>query len=236
MPLNTSRAGNRRRAASKAAPAPAEDPAGAAQAEDPAGDKPPAKKRPLKKSPGPKGEAFVREYLKCLNATEAVLKAGYNCSSRTVAKTIAGEMLRKPVIKKLIAEGQARAAAKAELSIDEVHAKLAALVRFDPRKLYKEDGSFKLPHEWDDDTAAAMAGAEMGAYLAGPGQQKLFLKKAKFPDPVAAATVALRRFGLLRDRLEVETKTPQQSAQEVRDAVAAAMGTTVQSAPPPEAA
>jgi phage terminase small subunit len=157
-----------------------------------------------------------------MNGTQAARLAGYSEKS---AAWVASDLLKHPAVVEIVSAHAAKAQAKLELTVDEVHAKLARIVRFDPRKLYREDGSLKSPTEWDDDTAAAMAGFELGWAPDGRGGGTTFAKKARYADPVAAAQLALKRFGLLRERLEVGLEvSAAQKASDVRDAVRAALG------------
>jgi phage terminase small subunit len=57
----------------------------------------------------PKQEAFVREYLIDLNATQAAIRAGYSVDT---ARAIGSENLSKPDIADAIAEAQAQRAEK----------------------------------------------------------------------------------------------------------------------------
>jgi phage terminase small subunit len=69
----------------------------------------------------PKQEAFVREYLVDLNATQAAIRAGY--SERT-AKSIGAENLTKPDIRARIDELLLKRSEKLELSAEWVLSKL----------------------------------------------------------------------------------------------------------------
>lgn len=60
----------------------------------------------------PKQDAFVREYLIDLNATQAAIRAGY--SERT-ARAVGCENLTKPDIASAVAEAQAKRADKCDL-------------------------------------------------------------------------------------------------------------------------
>ena len=64
----------------------------------------------------PKQEAFVREYLIDLNATQAAIRAGY--SERT-AGSVGNENLKKPEIAAAIAAAQQKVAEKAEMTVDQ---------------------------------------------------------------------------------------------------------------------
>ena len=60
----------------------------------------------------PKQEAFVREYLIDLNATQAAIRAGY---SEDTARSIGSENLSKPYIVDAIAKAQSERAEKCDI-------------------------------------------------------------------------------------------------------------------------
>lgn len=60
----------------------------------------------------PKQQAFVLEYLKDLNATQAAIRAGY---SEDTARSIGSENLTKPDIAEAITKAQAERAEKCEI-------------------------------------------------------------------------------------------------------------------------
>jgi phage terminase small subunit len=92
-----------------------------------------------------KQKAFIREYLKDLNATQAALRAGY--SERT-AKRIGSENFAKPPIKQEIEKALAKRAEKTEVSAEWLLKRLAAEASADVRDLYNEDGTLKSVHDW----------------------------------------------------------------------------------------
>jgi len=47
------------------------------------------------------------------------------------------------------------------MSQDELLARMSAVARFDPRRLFDELGNMKPPHEWDDETAMAVSGIDV---------------------------------------------------------------------------
>lgn len=73
-------------------------------------------KKPTKKL-NPKQEAFVREYLIDLNATEAAKRAGY---SEKTAYSTGHELLKKPEIFRLISQQQAARQERTEITADYV--------------------------------------------------------------------------------------------------------------------
>jgi phage terminase small subunit len=60
---------------------------------------------------------FVAEYLVDSNATQAAIRAGY---SKKTARNQASDLLAKPDIKAAVAKGQAKVAAKLELSAEKI--------------------------------------------------------------------------------------------------------------------
>ncbi len=85
----------------------------------------------------PKQRAFVEEYLKCWNATEAARRAGY--SERT-ARSIGSENLTKPDIK---AEIERRIAEKA-MTADEALIRIAEQARADYSQYFNTRGELEI--------------------------------------------------------------------------------------------
>jgi phage terminase small subunit len=104
-----------------------------------------------------KQEKFCNEYLIDLNATQAAIRAGY---SPKTAQVIGAENLTKPIISGYIQEQRHKSAEKAEISREKVINEYAKLAFFDIRKILTVDGGLKDTTEWDDDSAAAIAGLE----------------------------------------------------------------------------
>ena len=154
----------------------------------------------------PKQEAFVREYLIDLNATAAAKRAGY--SERTAEK-IGSENIRKPEISAAIAAAQQNRAERTGITADRVLKELSRIAFFDIRKMYREDGTMKLPTELDDDTAAALVGIDVQETVipGGEGAPVITTRKAKVIERTGALTLAMRHLGMLKDRIEVEDVT-----------------------------
>jgi len=154
-----------------------------------------------------KQEAFCQEYLIDLNATQAATRAGY---SARVAGVIGYENLGKPQIASRIKEAMAERERRVHITQDRVLQELARLAFSDLRRAFKDDGSLKLPQEWDDDTAAAMAGVDTITSSMGGEEEaavSLTTKKVKVFDKGAALTLAMRHLGMLNDKLEVTMPT-----------------------------
>lgn len=73
------------------------------------------------------------------------------------------------------------------------------LATFDPRKLFREDGSPKPINELDDDTAAALAGLDVVEEWEGSGDDRQFVgytKKYKVADKNSALEKLFKHHGL----------------------------------------
>lgn len=100
-----------------------------------------------------KQAAFVAEYAVDRNATQAAIRAGY--SAKTAASQ--GErLLRNVEVRQAVDAGLNRLATKTGVSAERVLRERARLAFADPRKIMHPDGRIKLPHELDEDTAAAI--------------------------------------------------------------------------------
>lgn len=92
-----------------------------------------------------KQEAFVREYLIDLNATQAAIRAGY---SEKTARQIGAENLTKPVIQSAIEAAQLARSKRTEINADWVLTRLAEEVKADLAEIYDAHGGLKPIHEW----------------------------------------------------------------------------------------
>lgn len=163
--------------------------------------KPRAKAGTSKAAASDRRKAFVAAYLtNGRNATQAAITAGY---SQKTAAVKASQLLREVKIAQQVAVVSERAAAIAGLTIERTLQEVARVAYFDPRTLFRPDGSLKAPDEWDDDTAAAVAQLEVEEHFdssEGEGKQpKVYgfsTKKLKIWDKNAALEKAMRHLGL----------------------------------------
>lgn len=136
---------------------------------------------------------FVREYLICLNATQAAINAGYTARS---AHAQGYRLLKKAEIQRLISEAQQRTADRLELSRDDVIRQYQRIGFSDPRKLFNRDGTIKSITELDDDTAAAVQGYEIEyRQLDGPDAPPVPVLKIKWADRRAALDSIMKAQG-----------------------------------------
>ena len=141
----------------------------------------------------PKQARFVAEYLVDLNATQAAIRAGY--SPRT-AKVIGAQNLSKLNIQSAIQEAIETQQERTEIPADRVIQELFRVASFDPRKLFRSDGTVKDIHELDDDTAACIGGLEMQTDTNGTTTRKV-----KIWDKNSALEKLGKHFMLFTDRV-----------------------------------
>lgn len=102
--------------------------------------------------------AFVEAFLSNGgNATQAALAAGFSA----VSAARQGHRLSRDVrVSSEIDRRRTEIAATTELNTENLFREVRRLAHSDPRNLMHADGRVKLPHELDDDTAAAIASFE----------------------------------------------------------------------------
>jgi phage terminase small subunit len=100
---------------------------------------------------------FASEYAKDLNATQAAIRSGYAPKS---AHVTGSRLLSDAKVQEMVRAHHGARAAAAGITIDRTIQEIARNAYFDSRKLWHPDGRMKAPHEWDDDTAAAVASIE----------------------------------------------------------------------------
>ena len=106
----------------------------------------------------PMQHRFCTEYVIDLNATRAAMRAGY---SEKAATSVGSFLCKKPLIKAEIDRLLVARRVRTEVTADRVVLELARIGFADARTLHRPDGSLKSPAEWDDDTAAQIAGIEV---------------------------------------------------------------------------
>lgn len=158
----------------------------------------------------PRQQLFCLEYLKDLNASAAYRRAGYKARNENVAAVQASKLLRNNHVALHIQASMDARAKDIKLDASDVLREILKLAKADVRKLYREDGSLKLPHEWDDDTAMAVAGVEVVESMIGEGENAFLkqTKKVKLWDKKGSLELLGRHLKLFTDVIEVKDITP----------------------------
>ena len=89
---------------------------------------------------------------------------------------------------------------RTEITQDRVLLEYARIAFFDPRKLFRSDGSPKPIEELDTDTAAVLAGLEVREEFEGTGQDRVcigYTKKYKLANKLGALDSLAKHLGML---------------------------------------
>lgn len=128
------------------------------------------------------------------NATAAAITAGF---SEKTARQQGARLLSDVAISDAVAARRAAILAAAQLSTDELMADIARTIRFDPRRLYNDDGSMKSIKDLDDATAACLTGIEVVIVKGTENSETpLYVKKVKWEGKAAARDQAMRVLGM----------------------------------------
>ena len=147
----------------------------------------------------PKQKLFVEEYLVDLNATQAAIRAGYSDKN---ASQIGTQLLGKTSVAERIQKALAERKQRTEITADMVLRELARIAFSDTRKLYNDDGSMKLPHELDDDTAASLAGVDTFEETS-EGMVIGYTRKVKRWDKAKALELLGKHLGMFTEKREI---------------------------------
>jgi len=147
----------------------------------------------------PKRQRFVDEYLIDMNGTKAAIRAGF---AESGARTEATRLLANAEVQKEIAQRTEKRFDKLEVTGNRVLEAISQIAFGDIRQMFTSDGQLKRPEEWDDDTAAAVAGLEIVTVNKGEGAVE-HVAKVKRTDRLKALDMLARHHSLYNDKLEV---------------------------------
>lgn len=164
-------------------------------------------------------ERFIQEYMKDLNGTQAVHRAGYNMTDGAAAVQ-ANALLRRPNVRKKLETLMEKRAKKAEIKAEEVLKELKILGHSDVRGLFDDSGCIKPTSQWPDELAKAVASIEVFEEFQGRGNDREFIgytKKVKFWDKPKALELMGKHKKLFTEKMEHTNPdgSMQQQAQQV---------------------
>jgi len=137
----------------------------------------------MEKKLTPKQQAFVTEYLKDLNATQAAIRAGYKKSN---ARATGAENLTKPDIKAAIDKAMKAREKRVIADADFVLKRLVEYADLDIADIFTEDMDGIRPlQEWPKIWRQAVSHIEVNElfeYMDGKREMVGLLKKIKMPD------------------------------------------------------
>ncbi len=131
-----------------------------------------------------KQEAFCREYLIDLNATQAAIRAGY---SEKTANEQGSQNLVKLSIQKRIQELMNDRSERLEITADYVLNRLVEIDQMDVLDILHDDGGIKPIHEWPKVWRTSLSGMDLAEmFESKDGERDLvgIMKKIKWPDKV----------------------------------------------------
>ncbi|MDR5616902.1 terminase small subunit [Arsenophonus sp.] len=126
-----------------------------------------------------KQEAFCREYLIDLNATQAAIRAGY---SEKTARRIGSENVTKLDIQKRIQDLMEERKNRIEVNADYVLKRLVDIDQMDVLDILNESGDLKPIKAWPKVWRTSLSGLDIAA-IRLEGTEAL-LKKIKWPDKI----------------------------------------------------
>ena len=153
----------------------------------------------------PKQEAFVREYLVDLNATQAAIRAGY---SKSTAYSIGQENLNKPEIAAEIEKARAERSQRTEITADWVLTRLGEEATADLNDLFDSSGRLRPIHEWPLIWRQGLvSGVEVEELFEGRGEDRENvgrLHKVKLSDRIKRIELIGKHVGVQAFRERVE--------------------------------
>lgn len=148
--------------------------------------------------------AFVEEYLANGRNGKQAYKKFHPKVKDSTAEVEASKLLRNPKVQEYLQRREIELQQKLQLTTERVLQEVARLSFSDKRKLYRDDGTLKSPSEWDDDTAAAVAGVKVRELFDENGEKLGEMREVKLYDKNSALTNAMKHLGLFekdRDQL-----------------------------------
>ncbi len=149
-----------------------------------------------------KQEVFCQEYLKDLNATQAVIRAGYASAN---AHVTGPKMLANVGIAARIQELMNKRAKKVEVTSDFVLMELLKLAKADLSKAYDEKGNLLPIHEIPEETRKAIAGIKVFEEFEGFGKERVKVgevRELKFWDKTKSLELLGKHLGMFKDKIE----------------------------------
>jgi len=157
----------------------------------------------------PKQQAFVREYLIDLNATQAAKRAGYSVKT---AHAVGHENLNKPEISDAIAKAQKERSEKTGITAQWVLERLADEATADLADILNDEGGLKPVSEWPLIWRQGLvAGIDIDELFEGQGQDREqvgFVKKIKLSDRIKRVELIGKHVGVQAFRDQAALMNP----------------------------
>jgi phage terminase small subunit len=149
-------------------------------------------RRPLKTLTA-KEQAFLQEFPKDQNATQAAIRAGYSKKTAQVQGAQLLKRLHEQLREQLrFQKNLPTIATSRELAFNRYLQEIERLSYYDARKLYDSFGNPKEIPELGDDEAAVIAGFEVSEQFEGKGESRKavgYVRRFKLSDKIAALSL-----------------------------------------------
>ena len=139
-----------------------------------------------------KQEAFCREYIVDLNATQATIRAGY---SKKTANSQAGRLLLNVGIQERISELKSSRMERIDVNADYVLNRLVDIDQMDVADILTDSGDIKPIKDWPKVWRTTLSAIDIQAI--NSGDMEAITKKIKWPDK-------LRNLELIGKHIEVQ--------------------------------
>lgn len=152
-----------------------------------------------KRGLNPMQRAFVAEYLRDSNATQAAIRAGYSAAT---AGQLGHRLLKNVEISTAIEQAQdqqiAQVQAETGITLERTLREIARGAFHDPRKFFDSKGNLLNIPDLDEDTAAALAGFDVTEEFDGSGKDRKLIgytKKVKLGDRKGYLDMLMKHLG-----------------------------------------
>lgn len=147
-----------------------------------------------------KQAAFVDEYLKDLNATQAAIRAGYSAKT---AEWIGPQLLGKTHVAAAVRAAQAERSQRVKVDADYVLNRLAEIDQLDVLDILDSTGNFLPVREWPKPWRQTISGLDVQELMSGDTES--IIRKIKWPDKLRNLELIGKHVGVnaFREQLEV---------------------------------
>lgn len=131
-----------------------------------------------------KQQAFVREYLIDLNATQAAIRAGY---SKRRAREYSYQLMQRDDVGSAIAASMEARNKRTQINADYVLNRLTEIDQMDLLDILEDDMSIKTLSKWPKVWRQSLSGFDIAEMFEGVGKDRDLvglMKKIKWPDKV----------------------------------------------------
>jgi phage terminase small subunit len=148
----------------------------------------------------PRQRAFVVEYLKDKNATQAYMRAygvGAASAERAGPRLLGNVVVRSEIVR-LETEALSKVQRDTGITLERTLREIAKGAFYDARKFFDDKGELRRVTDLDDDTASALAGFEVTEEFHGRGEDRElagYTKKVKLADRKGYLDMLMKHLG-----------------------------------------